>query len=131
LEEALTKRFPIGWKKVMRYNIHEITGQCAISSADGKQLFDSIHPKLNEQEPVELDFAGVNIFASAFFNVAIGQLLQDIPNETIEKNLTITHLSPNGAIILEQVIENAKLYYSDPSQKAAVDTVMEEYAASF
>ncbi|MBD2542537.1 STAS-like domain-containing protein [Planktothricoides sp. FACHB-1370] len=28
--------------------------------------------------PVELDFAGVEIFASPFFNFAIGQLLRDI-----------------------------------------------------
>jgi hypothetical protein len=115
----------------MLYNVHEITGQYAISSGDGKQLFESIHPKLNEEQPVELDFAGVNVFSSAFFNVAIGQLLQDIPTETIDKCLVITHLSANGATVLEQVIENAKFYYSDLSQKKAVDTVMEEYAASF
>jgi hypothetical protein len=115
----------------MRYNIYEITGQYAISFDDGQQLFDLIHPQLIKEQVVELDFAEVKIFASAFFNIAIGQLLQDIPTETLNKYLLIMNLASHGAVVLEQVIENAKLYYSDPSQKEAVDTVMEEYAASF
>jgi hypothetical protein len=30
----------------MRYVVHEITGQYAISFDDGQQLFDLIHPQL-------------------------------------------------------------------------------------
>jgi STAS-like domain of unknown function (DUF4325) len=115
----------------MRYTVHEITGPYAISFDDGQQLFDLIHPQLIKEQVVELDFAEVKVFASAFFNIAIGQLLQDIPTETLNKYLVIMNLPSHGAVVLEQVIENAKLYYSDPSQKEAVDTVMEEYAASF
>ncbi len=114
----------------MRYIVHEITGQYAISFDDGQQLFDLIHPLLQSGQTVELDFAGVTVFASAFFNVAIGQLLQDISSETLNEKLIIEHLSPHGDTVLQQVIDNAKLYYSDPAYRQAVDTVREEYAAS-
>jgi hypothetical protein len=114
----------------MRYIVHEITGQYAISFDDGQQLFDLIHPQLQTGQTVELDFEGVTVFASAFFNVAIGQLLQDISSETLNDKLLIDNLSPHGETVLAQVIENAKPYYSDPAYRQAVDTVMGEYAAS-
>ena len=115
----------------MRYIVHEITGEFAISFDDGQQLFDLIHPQLLVEQTVELDFEGVTVFASAFFNVAIGQLLQDISSDTLNEKLIIKHLSPHGETVLAQVIDNANLYYSDPAHRQAVDTVMEEYAASF
>jgi hypothetical protein len=45
--------------------------------------------------------------------------------------MVIENLSPHGETVRSQVIENAKPYYSDPAHRQAVDTVMEEYAASF
>jgi STAS-like domain of unknown function (DUF4325) len=114
----------------MRYIVHEITGEFALSFDDGQQLFDLIHPQLLIGQTVELDFEGV-IVSTAFFNVAIGQLLQDISAEILNDKLVIKNLSPHGETVLAQVIDHAKPYYSDPAHRQAVDTVMEEYAASF
>lgn len=80
---------------------------------------------------VELDFAGVSVFASAFFNFAIGQLLKDLSPNQLNERLKITNLSPNGYSILKRAIDNAKHYYSDVQYQEAVDAVLEEYAASF
>jgi hypothetical protein len=115
----------------MRHNVYGITGQYAISFDDGQQLFNLIHPNLLEEQTIEINFKEVKIFFSAFFNAAIGQLLQDISVETLNKYLVIIDLPSHGAVVLEQVIENAQLYYSDPAQREAVDTVIEAYAASF
>jgi hypothetical protein len=115
----------------MTYKIYEITGEYATDADSGQQLHDLIHPQLLTGNPVELDFNGVNVFASAFFNFAIGQLLKDVPADHLNQLLKITNLNEDGYFILRRIIDNAKHYYSDPQYKNAVDTVIEEYAASF
>lgn len=115
----------------MSYKIYEITGEYATDADSGQQVYDLIHPALLAGNPVELDFSGVSVFASAFFNFAIGQLLKDLSPDILNDLLKITGLSPNGYSILKRVIENAKHYYSDAQYQKAVDTVLEEYAASF
>jgi hypothetical protein len=35
-----------------------------------------------------------------------------------------------GHNVLKRVVDNAKQYYADPQSRQAVDTVLEEYAAS-
>jgi hypothetical protein len=109
----------------------EITGQFAIASDSGQRLYDLIHPELKAGKAVKLDFTGVRVYASAFFNFAIGQILRDVTVDDFNRLLTFTAISPLGENVLERVIENAKPYYSDPKYRQAVDTVLEEYAASF
>jgi hypothetical protein len=115
----------------MVYKIHEITGEYATDADSGQQVYDLIHSQLLCDQSVELDFSGVSVFASAFFNFAIGQLLKDLPSDRLNELLKITNLTPNGYSILKRVIDNAKHYYSDVQYQKAVDTVLEGYAASF
>ena len=96
-----------------------------------RQVYDLLHPELVAGHSVELDFSGINVFASAFFNFAIGQLLQDLSPDSLNQLLKITALPPNGYSILKRVIDNAKHYYADTQYQQAVDTALEEYAASF
>ena len=115
----------------MIYNIYEITGKFATDCDSGQELYDLIYPHLNQGESVELDFTGVSIFASAFFNYAIGQLLQhEVIVDQLNHLLTFKALSPMGHKVLKRVVDNAKQYYADPQYRQAVDTVLEEYAAS-
>jgi hypothetical protein len=115
----------------MTYRVQEITGEFATDSESGQQVYDLVHPALLAGHSVELDFGGATVFASAFFNFAIGQLLKDLSPDRLNELLKITNLSPNGHSILKRVIENAKHYYSDAEYQNAVDTVLEQYAASF
>ena len=115
----------------MSYRIYEITGEYATDADSGQQVYDLIHSALLAGHSVELDFNGVSVFASAFFNFAIGQLLKDLSPDKLNELLKISNLSPNGHSILKRVIENAKHYYSDVQYQNAVDTVLEQYAASF
>lgn len=115
----------------MIYKIYEITGAYATDADSGQQVYDRVHAALAAGQSVELDFTGVEIFASAFFNFAIGQLLKDFPADHLNAQLKITNLSDSDRAILKRIIENAKHYYSDPKYQNAVDSVLEEYAASF
>jgi hypothetical protein len=114
----------------MTLKIIDITGEFALSSNCGQQLYDLIFPLLKSSKAVELDFSGVAVVASAFFNVAIGQLLQDFDADDLNRRLKIVHIAPNAASLLRHVLANAKRYYGDPRYQIAVDSTMEEYAAS-
>lgn len=115
----------------MLVRVFEISGEYAIAADSGQALYDQIRPELVDGKSVELDFSGVKVFASAFFNFAIGQLLNDISADELNHLLKITALNSNGSEILKHIIANAKRYYSDPRHRKAVDEVMEDYAASF
>lgn len=114
----------------MVYKIYDITGEFAVAANSGQDIYDLIYPQLVAEQAVELDFSGVTVFASAFFNFAIGQLLKDLAPAQLNQLLQITALNSNGQSILKCVIENAKNYYRDSQYKKAVDEVVNEYVAS-
>ncbi len=113
----------------MKLEIHNLVGKNCMTREDGQKVYDLIYPRLLEGESVELDFDGVVIFASPFFNVAIGQLLRDIDSDTLNKLLKPSHLSPLGLRILKRVIKNSKWYYSSENNQRIVDQVLEEQAS--
>jgi STAS-like domain of unknown function (DUF4325) len=114
----------------MHYKVHEITGKYAIAPNDGQELYEKVFPLIRLGEVVELDFSDVKVFATAFFNVATGQLLKDFSRDNLNHQIHITGLDSDGQNILQQVMDNAEHYYTDPSYRQAVDTVMEEYFAN-
>ncbi len=114
----------------MIFKVYEITGEYAITADAGQKLYEQVHPCLLAAEPVMLDFTHVRIFASPFFNFAIGQLLRDIPRDDLNQLMEFSELSHNGQILLEHVIENAKHYYSDEEYRHAVDAVITEKAST-
>jgi hypothetical protein len=114
----------------MLYNVYEITGQYAIAPNNGQELYEQIFPHLSEGKNIELDFSRVNIFATAFFNVAMGQLLKDLSRSDLNRQIQITGLSSDGQNILRRVMDNSERYYTQPSYRQAVDSVMEEYVAN-
>jgi hypothetical protein len=99
-----------------------------ITLEDGQKVFDLIHPDLLAGHIVELDFTNVTVFASPFFNSAIGRLLKDIKPDNLNRLLKITNLVPAGLTVLKRVIENSKEYYSNEGARKARDEVLLEQA---
>jgi len=113
----------------MHVNVRDLIGfQDAITLDDGQKLFDLIHAELMAGKPVELDFSGVEVFASPFFNAAFGQLLRDLEPEDLNRLVRITNLRPVGQETLRLVLQNAKSYYRDPDHRRAVDRALEALA---
>jgi hypothetical protein len=94
--------------------IHAITGEYASDSSEAWTIYQQIHPELLAGHSVTLDFSGVAVFSAVFFNVAIAQLLKDIPPETLRDNLKIEGLSGHGRELLRKCVENAKGFYLVP-----------------
>ena len=92
----------------MQINVREWVGENAMTQDDGKAVYDLIHDPLRQGETVELDFEGVDVFASPFFNASVGRLLEDLGRDALNARLRFEHLSAFGERVLRSVIENAK-----------------------
>lgn len=115
----------------MHINVKELIGENAMTLDDGEAIYARIHDPLIHGETVELDFDGVQVFASPFFNAGIGRLLGDLTAETLNARLKFDHLSDFGARVLRRVIENAKDYYAAPAdQRSAIDRIMHDNAVA-
>src|SRR5437870_5171543 len=114
----------------MRLPIREIC-TFALTQEDGQTVFDQIAPALRTGEPVELDFKGVRVFASSFFNASLGQLLRDFKREDLRRLLKLENLTAEGQDVARQVIDNAEKYYSAPeeyreAQRKVIEAIAEE-----
>ena len=112
----------------MKYDIHELIGANAITLDDGQRVFDLIHPHLAAGRAVELDFTRVAVYASPFFNAALGQLLRDFKPEDLNRQLRLEGLNPVGRDVAKRVIENSKQYYSSEDYRRAQHEVLERLA---
>ncbi|MFB2839274.1 STAS-like domain-containing protein [Floridanema evergladense] len=114
----------------MKHNIYDLIGKACMTPEEGQKVYNLIYPELMANRPVELDFAGVDIFASPFFNFAIGQLLKDISSDTLNRLLKFSHLNAIGKQVLQRVMENSQQYYSNEKIRKAIDEVVSELANS-
>lgn len=112
-------------------SVFDLVGEYAITVEDGQKVYDIIKPELDAQNPLEIDFANVSIYASPFFNVGIGQLLRDFSSDDLNRLVNFAHLSALGKKTLQRVIENAKRYYSmTEEERRIVDFVLNESSES-
>ena len=96
----------------MKIVAKDIVGENAISMQSGKILYDKISKTLLvDKSSVEIDFYGVELFASPFFNASIGLLLKDIEIKELQSLLEVENLSQVGRQLLNHVIDNAINYY--------------------
>ncbi len=109
-----------------KWDILTLVGDACITIEDGEKVYELIYPELTADRPVELDFAGVGIFASPFFNYAFGRLLKDLTPADLDRLLKISNLLPVGRDTLKLVIENSNRYYHDPAFRKALDEILME-----
>lgn len=96
----------------MRVDVKREVGDTALTLEDGLKLYSIIKPALLKGQGVEIDFSGITLFASLFFNAAIGQLLRDFKPEALNTLLVIINLNASGLDTMKRSIENAKKYYN-------------------
>jgi len=112
----------------MEVKIRSYIGENCITVDDGERLYQKIHNEILKGQRVDVDFSDVKIFASPFFNAAIGQLLKDLPREQLKSLLHFIGLSSHGDHVLRRVIENAQKYYTNPHFRESVEKVIADQA---
>lgn len=112
------------------FQVRALVGDNAITREIGRSLYDRIHPLLLQGEAVDLDFSGVRVYASPFFNAAIGLLYKDLTPEVLNARLGVRNLTPAGRSTLRMVIDTArKTYASEQVRQAFESAVSEELLA--
>lgn len=93
--------------------VKDIVGTNAISMNSGGKLLGIITTHIDRQEVMQLDFDGIEVFASPFFNASIGALLKNHSIEDLQKFLKFVNISETGRELLNLVIRNAIKFYAD------------------
>jgi hypothetical protein len=96
----------------MKIAVRATFGERCMAFEDGVRLFEMIHDPLRDGGVVEIDFAGVRVFAAPFFNAAIGRLYADIPAEAIASRLRMVNINAVGAQTIRRVVDNSKQYFA-------------------
>lgn len=115
----------------MDCKVYALVGENAITVEDGQKVYEKIQPELRAGYAVDLDFLNVRVFASPFFNSAIGQLLKDIKPDELNRLLRVHNLNPVGTEVLKRVVENAKRYFGSDSYRKAQTEVLSKLAEDF
>ncbi len=109
---------------LMPTDVFALSGEYAITTEDGQKLFEIIQPEIAEGKRVELNFSGVRVFASPFFNAAIGPLLEGRSSDDLRRLIKFNNLSPIGESVINRVIENSDQYYRNPEARKALDAIL-------
>lgn len=97
-----------------------------ITKEDGYKIRDLLLPPLQRRQYVELDFSGIEIFASPFFNAAIGTLLENISLEDLENYLSLKNLKPVGVNIFNLVVSNSLQYYTNENFRNSLNLILND-----
>ena len=104
--------------------INEYTQRC-LTEASGKKLFDMIFPILKSGGCVELDFKGIRMFASLYFNNGTGALFGHFNRDFIESHMTIVNLNETGKKAFDRSVENAVQFFAlDKENQNVVDGIV-------
>jgi hypothetical protein len=113
-------------------HVVDVSGKNAITQEDGQKIYALVVEQLKAGDEIQLDFQGVEIFASPFFNTAIGQLMKDFNADDLNRLLKFKALSVVGQQVLQRVIENSRKYFSSSEdyRKAQTEVLMKLAAES-
>jgi len=95
-----------------RIYVREHIGRSGLSKRNGDILYKVIMDHIKENQKIVLDFAGVDAFASLFFNASIGRLLKDYYLEELHERLDFVNLTPVGQNTLRRTIKNSAEYFA-------------------
>ncbi|MEZ7493384.1 STAS-like domain-containing protein [Pseudoalteromonas distincta] len=96
-----------------KLNISNEIGPNAISMKSGEIIRKQIESHFENDDTVALDFHGVQIFATPFFNASVGSLLKNIEISNLQNKMEVLNLNEHGKKLLNLVIDNAIKFYSD------------------
>ena len=109
----------------MKISVFERVSLAAVDFDDGKALLEEIRPHLNAGEVVELDFEGIQIYASPFFNGSVGILVSELAPKPLSQCVKLVNLNQEGETIANLSIENAKTM-NDPEKQKRLAAALEE-----
>ncbi len=84
----------------------------ALTESDGLKLRKAMEALLEDDNVIELDFTGVSLFATMFFNASIGNLIMRFSPEKCAEAIRLTHISDLGMDTYWHSFENASFIFA-------------------
>jgi len=101
-----------------RLVVRDLTGPTCLSPEKGQRVFRVVEPDVAAGHQVELDFTGVDLFATPFFNLSIGQLLRDLDPAYLRGRLHVVNLNEVGQDTYSRAWDNAVQHYHRETRPA-------------
>lgn len=87
--------------------VREVTGPTCLSPEKGERVYRILQAGVDAGQMLELDFAGVDLFATPFFNLSIGQLLRNHDPALVRSRVRMVNLNEVGHDTYTRAWDNA------------------------
>ena len=94
--------------KTIRLIVKDIVGPYCATYEDGVKLFRVLYPLRKTSEKVDLDFQGIQLTSSSFFNGAILHLLPEFTDNDGNLRISFCNLTPRDKFVLRHILEAPK-----------------------
>lgn len=101
---------------MIKINVKDIINNTiAMSTEDGKKLFEVLYENLKQSKRIELSFEGIDMLISHFLNESIGKLYEKFDNwDILDKSIEYQEIDGDDLELLkEKVIPTAKNHFKD------------------
>ncbi|MCB9774950.1 MAG: STAS-like domain-containing protein [Nitrospiraceae bacterium] len=92
----------------MNISIKEITGPYCGEYSDGEKVYEIICGHLKKNEYLTLDFSGIDVLSSSFFNGSIAKLFLDFPSDFLVGHISIIGMKKIDRYVLNRVVRDAE-----------------------
>ncbi|VVB63436.1 Uncharacterised protein [uncultured archaeon] len=100
--------------------IRDLVGsELCISSSSGQKVFGNLRSAISQGKKVCISFENIKSLSPAFIESAIGQLYKGDVQGNIDEKLSFINISPGRKLIVDEVIREAKEYYSNSEEYVA------------
>lgn len=88
-----------------------INNKYAVSTEDAENVLLLIKESLNNNQKIEISFAGIEIVISAFLNRILGDLYADYTSNQINNLISFSNTNNNIDDLIELIKETAEEFY--------------------
>ena len=93
-----------------------IGSNISVSMMLGDKLYQELQAKLPMNSKIQIDFTGIDTFATPFFNAAIGRLLKDYSISQLQEKLDFLNITQGGSNVVNRGIAIALEYLAYPNK---------------
>lgn len=98
----------------------------AMTEDAGMQLRNEMHKAIKQEESVVLDFEGIALFATPFFNASIGYFVMQLSPEKYKDHVKVINLSDLGKETYAHSYQNAVSVYENKTDLEMVGKITME-----
>lgn len=95
----------------------------AMTESAGLELRKEIENFIKTEERIVIDFTGISLFATMFFNASIGHFVMILSPEKCKKLFDLVNLTELGMETYEHSFENAETMYYHKNEQSVIGEI--------